>query len=438
MDLNKNAVERFLHNTDMHPDAVELASTVDHMLKEMSLGLKGEPSSLAMMPTYIGVNARIPAQQRAVALDAGGTHLRAALVSFSDDGAPLIEDFTRRPMPGAGGHRVDREEFFDTLAALIQPLTNRGEKIGFCFSYATEILPNRDGRVIYLSKEIQAPEVEGRLIGADLREALKARGMADPPSPVVLNDTVATLLAGRACESRREWGGYVGFILGTGANTCYVESHAAISKLKSPHPLPSQIINIEAGNFAGARRGEGDRRLDASTARPAAYRLEKMLSGAYFGALVAHTVALAQEQGLLSFDAADGAALVADISTRDANNYCRNPLNASENALAAKMKATSDADSARLWFLIDALLERAAKLSAANLAASVLKGHSAAGPLKPTCIAIDGTAYYRYHRFPHRVEQHLRPFLTRRNRYYETLHVDDAPLIGAAVAALTN
>lgn len=438
MDSNKSAVERFLHNTDMHPDTVALESTVDHMLKEMSLGLEGEPSSLVMMPTYIGVDARIPAHKRAVALDAGGTHLRAALVSFGDDGTPLIEDFTRRPMPGAGGNGISREEFFDALAGLIEPLIDRGENIGFCFSYATEMLPNRDGRLIHWSKEIQAPEVEGRLIGSDLREALKERGRTDPPSTVILNDTVATLLAGRASESRREWGGYVGFILGTGTNTCYVESHAAIGKLKSSNPSASQIINIEAGNFACARRGEGDRRLGVSTAKPGAYRLEKMLSGAYFGALVAHTVALAREEGLLSCEAAGDASIVCAISTEDANDYCRNPLDASGNALAAKIKAASDADFPRLWFLIDALLERAAKLSAANLAASVLKGRSAPGPLKPTCIAIDGTAYYRYHRFPYRVEQHLRPFLTRHNRYYETLHVDDAPLIGAAVAALTN
>ena len=163
-----------------------------------------------------------------------------------------------------------------------------------------------------------------------------------------------------------------------------------------------------------------------------------MFSGAYFGALVAHTVALAQEEGLLGFDSAGDASIVRTISTRDANNYCRNPADASGNALAARIKAAGDADSLRLWFLIDALLERAAKLSAANLAASVLKGRGVPGPLKPICITIDGTAYYRYHRFPHRVEHYLRPFLTQRNRYYETVHVDDAPLIGAAVAALTN
>ena len=103
------------------------------------------------------------------------------------------------------------------------------------------------------------------------------------------------------------------------------------------------------------------------------------------------------------------------------------------------MKKAGDAsDAARLWYLTDALLERAAKLTAANLAASVLKGRTGSGPLEPVCLTIDGTTYYRYYRFQHRVESHLRPFLTQRDKFYETVQVDDAPLIGAAVAALTN
>ena len=60
------------------------------------------------------------------------------------------------------------------------------------------------------------------------------------------------------------------------------------------------------------------------------------------------------------------------------------------------------------------------------------------GPLEPFCITIDGSAYSGYHRFAHRVDYYLRPFLTERNAYYETVHVEDAPLIGAAAAALTD
>ena len=114
------------------------------------------------------------------------------------------------------------------------------------------------------------------------------------------------------------------------------------------------------------------------------------------------------------------------------------PVTPGNSVVAAVKKNGSGADAARLWFILDALLERGAKLTAANLAASVLKGDNASGPLAPTCLTIDGTTYYRYYRFQHRVEYYLRPYLMSHDKYYEMVSVDDAPLIGAAVAALTN
>jgi hexokinase len=68
-----------------------------------------------------------------VVLDAGGTNLRAALMSFSSEGKPIIENFSKHPMPGTGGRDVGKEEFFDTLAALVEPLIDQAEKNRFLF-----------------------------------------------------------------------------------------------------------------------------------------------------------------------------------------------------------------------------------------------------------------------------------------------------------------
>jgi hexokinase len=438
MNPDRKAAETFLVKNRMHPDAIDLSKTVEHMLVEMARGLNGEASSLAMIPTYVEVDAQIPLDRKAVVLDAGGTNLRAALMSFSSEGKPIIENFSKHPMPGTGGRDVGKEEFFDTLAALVEPLIDQAEKIGFCFSYPTEIFPDNDGRLIHWSKEIKAPEVEGRMIGSDLRAALSKRGVAAPPEVIILNDTVATLLTGKVSQSDRIWGGYVGFILGTGTNTCYVESNSRIGKAAGLDSAHAQIINCESGSYACTQRGKADERLGAATARPETYWLEKMLSGAYFGSLATHTVSLAAEYGLFKAGTAALLTGLGEISTKDADNYTHNPAGGA-NALVDVMKKAGDAsDAARLWYLMDALLERAAKLTAANLAASVLKGRTGSGPLEPVCLTIDGTTYYRYYRFQHRVESYLRPFLTQRDKFYETVQVDDAPLIGAAVAALTN
>jgi hexokinase len=438
MNSDKKAVDDFLVKTQMHPDRIDMDSMVNHMMDDMKRGLNGEPASMEMIPTFIEVDSRIPPEEKVVVLDAGGTNLRGALVSFDSGGKPLIEDFSKQPMPGTQGEEVSREEFFDSLAALAAPLTGRGGKIGFCFSYPTEIYPDKDGRLIRWTKEVMAPEVVGRKIGSDLRDALSERGVANPPEVVILNDTVATVLTGKAASTGRDWGGYIGLILGTGTNTCYLESNASIAKLEGLDPSRRQVINCESGSFASSFRGEAEKILCSQTELPEFHVFEKMISGRYFGPLVNQTTLLAGESGLFSPGLSASIKSSGEISTKDADNYTHNPSDISNPLTALVRSEGSAGDAQRLWFLIDALLERAAKLTAGNLAAAVLKGQNGTGPLEPTCITIDGTTYYRYYRFQHRVESYLRPFLSSRDRYYETVQVDDAPLIGAAVAALTN
>lgn len=439
MNTNRKAVETFLEKVNMSPEAIVMETLVSDMIKEMTLGLNGEPSSLPMLPTYVDANVTIPLGESTVVLDAGGTNLRKALVSFQGDGSPAISKFSKYPMPGTQGKTVGREEFFNTLALLVKPLLSHSHRVGFCFSYPTEIQSNKDGRLMFWSKEIQAPEVVGRMIGSDLKDALSNCGVKDLPEIVILNDTVATLLTGKSTNITRSWAGYVGFILGTGTNSSYVENNANISKVKNLDPHGTQIINCETGNYACGFRGDADVLLGKSTAKPELFWLEKMLSGAYFGALATQTTILAAQHKLFSPALIQALLEKGEFSTKDVDCYCHNPSETRNNALSAAMKEKASlSESERLWFLFNALLERAAKLSASNIAASILKGSTMESPLNPTCLTIDGTTYYRYYRFQHRVEHYLRPFLTERNHYYETVQVEDAPLIGAAVAALTN
>jgi len=449
MDTDKRLIDRFLTDVKMHPADIDLDSIVRHIVDEMTKGLNGEPSSLAMIPTYLELNADLPDNEKVVVLDAGGTNLRAAIIHFDEKGKTQISNFLKQPMPGTNGIRVSNEEFFESLAGLIWPLLKEhGEKIGFCFSYPVEIHPNKDGQLIRWSKEVLAPGVVGQIIGACLKEALKKKGLVNTPSLVMLNDTVATILTGRASTRGRNWGAYVGFILGTGTNSCYVESNSAIGKISGLNPARSQVINCESGGLDLNFSGRADDLLCEETGMPKSYRFEKMISGRYFGPLVQKTISLAAEAKLISRPTALAIEKLGGLSTRDADNYLHNPSD-SRNPLVALLatvgsaekmaaKARDGADTHRLWHLIDGLLERAAKLSAANLAAAVLKGPSDSGPLRPACITIDGTTYYRYYRFAHRVESYLRPYLCSRDKYYEIVQVDNAPLVGAAVAALTN
>ena len=440
MEKAEKVIDNFLNKYGMHPDAVDLDGTVSYIIEEMKNGLAGEKSSLAMIPTYIEVDAEIKEGEKVVVLDAGGTNLRAAKVFFSSDGKPVIEDFSKQPMPGTDGNEVSADDFFSSLANLVKPLItgkDKIKKIGFCFSYPTEIFPDKDGQLIHWTKEVKAPEVVGKKLGENLKKSLKDTGVSNPPEVILLNDTVATLLTGKISQKGRKWGGYSAIILGTGTNTCYVESNKEIGKAKDLDPSGSQVINCETGSLTLPCRGRADELLGLETENPDAYWLEKMLSGRYFGLLTTKTVQLAVEDNIFSDKAAEFLKSFDKISTKDADNFVHNPVNGSSE-LTGINKYGIPLDAEYLWHIIDKLLERAAKLTAANLAATILKGKTEDGPLNPACLTIDGTTYYRYYRFSYRVDSYLHSYLQRRDKFYEFIKVEDAPLIGAAVAALTN
>jgi len=82
-----------------------------------------------------------------------------------------------------------------------------------------------------------------------------------------------------------DYDSFIGYILGTGTNTCYIENNPNILKNKSLDSSKSQIINIESGNFSLAPRTDLDHRFDNATSNPGSHTFEKMISGGYFGPL---------------------------------------------------------------------------------------------------------------------------------------------------------
>ena len=262
-----SSIGRFLAANRIVADRLDLARYCGAFLGEMSLGLKGRSSTLPMIPTYIETARDVPRGEPVIALDAGGTNFRAAVVSFDPAGKPVIEDLARHAMPGADSE-IDREEFFAALARQVLALTRRASPIGFCFSYAVEMRADKDGRLLYFTKEIKARGVVGEYIGKGLSRALVAAGAQAPSRIVLLNDTVATLLAGRNAQPGRRFDDFIGIVCGTGINAAYVESNRNIGKIPGLNASGSQIVNTESGSFGKGAYGPVDDKYDASTANP--------------------------------------------------------------------------------------------------------------------------------------------------------------------------
>ncbi|MDR0909259.1 MAG: hexokinase [Spirochaetaceae bacterium] len=442
MKFDVNILNEFARSYGFHYDLVHGEVLVQDILNEMDRGLKAEDSTLAMIPAYIKPLSGLPAGKPVVALDAGGTNLRAAIVQFNAEGEALTQNETKVPMPGAKGKGiVEPDAFFNEIAGLIAPLLEAcpaAAGIGFTFSYPMEITKDSDGILLGLSKEINAPGLIGKAIGAGVIDALKARGIKAPPKITLLNDTAATLLSGVAEIPGK--GPCIGFILGTGFNTAYPETE--IKKIGFANSSNPQIVVCETGNVKPRYLGYIDDEFDAGTKEPGVYRLEKSTSGAYLGGLCLHVFKHAAEDGLLEFAKKDELLAMKTLETRQLNEWMRGEAE-SNNVILNLLGKDEIAAGQTIAYLTSLVTERAAIFSAAVVAAMVERIErqspgKTTDPFAPVRIAVEGTTYMIYKGMRRALDASLHHLLAKNGpRSYVMQPVEQASLFGAAVAALS-
>jgi len=421
---------KFLKANGLIASDTDAGKLIDVFLSDMEKGLRGEPDSLRMIPTYIEADNEFLKDTPVIAIDAGGTNFRCSLVSFTSSGKLQMDGIRNFGMPGLE-REVSKKEFFDVMAGYISPYVSKSDRIGFCFSYPTEIFPDKDGRLLQFCKEVQAPEVIGQTIGKSLLEAL-----GTPEKKIVLlNDTVATLLAGKSAAFSKTYDSYIGFILGTGTNMCYIESNRNIIKNRELDPAGSMIINIESGNFGKAPRTGLDIAFDLTTMNPDNYTFEKMFSGGYFGGLCLFILKKAAEEGVFSDQAAEALMKISELTSEQAGSFVEN--SGKENILFECFTTREDIISAVT--IIDNMINRSARLVAASMAAVVLKTGKGIYPEKPILVTIEGTTFYKLFRLKERFEKYFFEILDGdRKRYVEFTEVPQSSLIGAALAGLID
>ena len=423
--------KRFVEEHKLRSNDINIQQIVDLFTIDMLNGLVGKESTLRMIPTYIEAENQFLTEVPVVAVDAGGTNFRAALVKFNTKGKLEISNLMNARMPGLEGE-ISKSEFFKTIAGYVKTNALLSDRIGFCFSYPTEIFPNKDGKLLQFCKEVQAPEVVGELIGKSL---LKALGMEEKQI-VLLNDTVATLLAGKSASFGHDYDSFIGFILGTGTNTCYIESNNNILKTSNLDPSKTQIINIESGAFRKVPQTDIDIAFDNTTVNPGDYKFEKMFAGGYFGGLCLTALKSAANEGVFSDKAANGLNSIIDLSSEDVNKFVSNPE--SYHGPLATCTANPE-DKEACIEIIECLIDRSAKLVAANMAAVILKTNKGKSEKRPILITIEGTTFYKLHNLKSHFEKYLKEYLkVDKLRFYELTEVRQSSLVGAALAALIN
>ena len=397
---------------------------IDHMQK----GLKGEASSLPMLPAYLTVDALHDENRQVIVMDAGGTNLRVFLLKVQPGQKPQVLYQHKQPMPGKD-QPLTRDAFFDALAQAVLPISDQSDRIGFCFSFPCRILPDLDGKILYLDKEITVYDSEGALVAEGLRQALNRLGCQTSHRIVILNDTVAALLGALAEHPADCFSGYIGMILGTGTNCCYSERNAHILKDEALHSSSgSSIINMEAGAFNALPLTPADI-LVSKGAKVAAQNLsEKMVSGAYQGRLLDALITCAMEAGCFS----DAFAFHGGLTAADISLYTLMPNHPGR----LHDLAPEGEDAETLYALTDALLERAAMLAVMNLTAIMRFTNTGRDPLLPVCVAIEGTTFAKNEIFRQKILSYLISYTQKVRGYHcRVFSTEDANMVGSAIAA---
>ena len=402
--------DAFLLEHGFLTDGIDREKLIDAFDGEIDRALQGGKSSLQMLPSSLSASGRIRTDTPTLVVDAGGTNLRVGAVTIPSDGsAPRFEHVVRLPMPGTHG-RVSADEFHGAIAAALDGVAAkvpRADRLGYCFSYGCESNADHDAKLLAWSKQVEAPEVVGQYVGAEL-----VRRLSHPVGHIaVLNDTVATLLAGKAMYPFASDAAYLGFILGTGTNTAAVEV--------------GEIRNAESGEFDKIVRSDFDLKLDSTTTDPGCAVFEKMISGAYLGPLGLTVLRGASDAGLFASATVSALARRDTLETRELDAF----------AAGETPEFAEGFDAADLAFARDvatSVFRRAAILTAVHLAAFIRRQGA-----KHIVLTVDGSTYYKTRSvsFDSLVRGELAGQVP--DRTISVVRVDEAPMVGAAIAALS-
>lgn len=415
-------VAQFMKDHGMDAERVDLAEYTKAFADAMHAGLAAPQKNMPMLPTYLYSSGKLQKGEKAIVIDAGGTNFRTALIGF-DGKKAVIDALDKRPMPGAA-EPATWEQFISCVADCVQPLLKQTKDIGFCFSYPVEITSECDGEVLGLTKQVEIEGAVGSYLGASLRAELEKRD-EKVGRIVVLNDTPATLLAGKVL-SKGSYDGDIGLVAGTGCNTCCEIECGKIGKLGIPGSR-KMLVNLESGSFCAFPRGDADLAMDEDLPDTGAYVAEKMISGRYLGQVCMYTLKMAAKEGLFSERATEIIEKMTEVTTPTIDKW----------GSARFPKGFNSEDRVNLVYIISEIFERSARCIASKLC-GILEV-TGAGSSRPACIAVDGSLYSE--------SKLLRPELERfmdvyageiMGRRYEFVNAENMSLIGTAAAVLLS
>ena len=404
-------IKSFLNSNGLASDTGSIKSLATRLADDMEAAVAGDHASgLVMARSWIGERPSY-SSGKAIAIDAGGTNLRAALLEFIDDGSVVVHERLNRHMPGVGSP-LTIDQFLDVLHAFTAPLHPEHYPIGISLGYPMIAHPDGEVNVIGFCKEVNiAIPHHYPLVSSICNRYWPNRA---PQNVRVINDTCGVLLAGR---------GRIGFILGTGIN--------ASTMVETPNG--SDVFALEVERWMNFPRSRFDESFDSCSLAPGDSLFEKAISGAYLGRLFHHIVSEAINEGLFSSATEAAWGEIETVTTVALDRFLRN--NDKRTADASEAPFLTPRDRASALEIAHRIEDRAARLSAAViLACGSDRWHRSAVDIP---VSIEGSTWSKFHR----LSTYCRHYVERNKKADQTFRfrlISDGSLLGAGRSALMS
>ena len=420
----------FLERHGMLPDLISPDRELERFLDEMDRVRKKGAGSLKMLPAFLGQYHPASEASEITVMDIGGTNVRAYIASMGPEGLCGVSSLRPFLTPGQDGE-IDTKTFFRLIAEELcgqrkweEAMEKEGSRLGICFSFALKPSGERDAVVAFGAKQINVRDLVGQEIGGNFRMALESLGKAVPSQITVINDASAAALGGRAMKSEKRYGGYLGFIYGTGTNVSYCTRGG-------------EIINVESGAYCSFPAGDIDDEYDRTLIDSGQDRFEKMVSGGYQRGLCDLILRHASEEGEVSgmtYSALHGDGAAA-LDPKQISAFSKDAAGGGRIAGAC----SSEQDRRFLLDLFDLLTLRSARLCSVTVTAAMIAARAGESADAPAFITAEGSAFTKQHLFREKLFSEMELLAgKKRGLHYEFHIVPEVILRGTAVACLSG
>ena len=420
--MSKESALSFLKAHGMAPECIDIQTLAYQMAAAMAKGISVDGTTMPMIPTYLRNDGQVPVGKSAIVIDAGGTNFRCGLMTYTERGFRM-DTVEKKKMPGID-KSVTWEEFISFVADAVEPLCDRADAIGFCFSFAANVTPKIDARVIGIDKEVVVTGAENQLVGESLLKELARRGIYGKHI-VILNDTAAVLLGQSALLDKSRYDGFIGQVSGTGTNTCCILPLSRISKIHRTENT-GILVNMESGAYDGLPRGDFDIALDEESHNPGAKHFEKLTAGVYLGELARLMLESAAKEGYITADSLEKIHALGHFDSATIDAW----------ASGEQLSDYNDEDGDFIQTMSLCLFERSARCMCANLIGILLL--TGGGTDKPVCVCAEGSLVQKGRHYRPCLEALLQKNAAILGRKVMLNIGSETTLPGSAAAAILN